>query len=46
MLSEFTTDSERVCRKYLDARIGKTYGTEVICLNPSGTLSYHLQKRS
>jgi len=46
MLSEFTTDSETVCRQYLDARIGQTYGTEVIRLTPSGTFSYYLQKRS
>jgi hypothetical protein len=46
MLCKFTTDSETVCRKYLDARVGKTYGAEAIRLTPSGTFSYHLQKPS
>jgi hypothetical protein len=27
VLREFTTDSETVCQKYLDAGIGRTYGT-------------------
>jgi hypothetical protein len=46
VLTEFTTDSETVCRKYLDAGMGKTYDTEMIRLTPSGTSSYHLLKRS